>query len=42
MKLLTFKLQGSEYLGALTDAGVVNLSAAAPTGARFFLHATVY
>jgi len=30
MKLLTFQLQGSEYLGALTDAGVVNLSAAAP------------
>ena len=29
MKLLTFKQQGSDYLGALTDAGVFNLSAAA-------------
>jgi 2-keto-4-pentenoate hydratase/2-oxohepta-3-ene-1,7-dioic acid hydratase in catechol pathway len=27
MKLLTFELQGSQYLGALTQAGVVNLSA---------------
>ena len=29
MKLLTFKLQGKEYLGALTNTGVFNLSAAA-------------
>ncbi len=35
MKLLTFQLQGSEYLGALTDAGVVNLSAAAPEAIAF-------
>ena len=35
MKLLTFQLQGSEYLGALTDAGVVNLSAAAPEEIAF-------
>ena len=35
MKLLTFKLQGDEYLGALTDTGVVNLSAAAPRGLAF-------
>jgi 2-keto-4-pentenoate hydratase/2-oxohepta-3-ene-1,7-dioic acid hydratase in catechol pathway len=35
MKLLTFKLQGEEYLGALTDAGVVNLSAAAPEEIAF-------
>ena len=30
MKLLTFKLEGAEYLGALTDAGVVNLGTADP------------
>ncbi|MEP1470183.1 MAG: fumarylacetoacetate hydrolase family protein [Halieaceae bacterium] len=30
MKLLTFEQEGSEYLGALTETGVVNLSAAAP------------
>ena len=35
MKLLTFKLQGEEYLGALTDTGVVNLSAAAPADLAF-------
>ena len=35
MKLLTFKLQGADYLGALTDTGVVNLSAAAPTDTAF-------
>jgi hypothetical protein len=35
MKLLTFELQGSQYLGALTDTGVVNLSAAAPEDLRF-------
>ena len=28
MKLLTFKLQNREYLGALTDTGIFNLSAA--------------
>ncbi|MDC0148098.1 fumarylacetoacetate hydrolase family protein [Alphaproteobacteria bacterium] len=35
MKLLTFELQGSEYLGALTDNGVANLSAAAPDDLAF-------
>jgi 2-keto-4-pentenoate hydratase/2-oxohepta-3-ene-1,7-dioic acid hydratase in catechol pathway len=35
MKLLTFKLQGADYLGALTDAGVVNLSVAAPQDVAF-------
>ena len=35
MKLLTFKLQGKEYLGAVTDTGVVNLSAAAPADLAF-------
>jgi hypothetical protein len=35
MKLLTFKLQSEEYLGALTDTGVVNLSAAAPEDLAF-------
>jgi len=35
MKLLTFKLQGEEFLGALTDAGVVNLNAAAPEDLAF-------
>ena len=35
MKLLTFKLQGADYLGALTDSGVVNLSAAAPQDLAF-------
>ena len=35
MKLLTFKLQGADYLGALTDTGVVNLSAAAPEEIAF-------
>ena len=35
MKLLTFKQQGAEYLGALTDTGVVNLSAAAPEDLAF-------
>jgi len=35
MKLLTFKQQGAEYLGALTDTGVVNLSAAAPEDRAF-------
>jgi 2-keto-4-pentenoate hydratase/2-oxohepta-3-ene-1,7-dioic acid hydratase in catechol pathway len=35
MKLLTFEHQGSQYLGALTDAGVVNLSAAAPNELAF-------
>ncbi len=35
MKLLTFKLQDAEYLGALTNAGIVNLSAAAPEDVAF-------
>ena len=35
MKLLTFKLQGADYLGVLTDTGVVNLSAAAPEEIAF-------
>jgi len=35
MKLLTFKLGGVERLGALTDTGVVNLSAAAPEDLMF-------
>jgi 2-keto-4-pentenoate hydratase/2-oxohepta-3-ene-1,7-dioic acid hydratase in catechol pathway len=35
MKLLTFELQGSQHLGALTDAGVVNLSAAVPDESAF-------
>ena len=35
MKLLTFKLQGTDYLGALTDTGIVNLSAAAPDEIAF-------
>ena len=35
MKLLTFKLAGTEYLGALTDTGVFNLSAAAPEDIAF-------
>ncbi|MFY9333488.1 MAG: fumarylacetoacetate hydrolase family protein, partial [Porticoccaceae bacterium] len=35
MKLLTFKEQGAEYLGALTDTGVVNLSAAVPEDLAF-------
>ena len=35
MKLLTFKQQGAEYLGALTDTSVVNLSAAAPEDRAF-------
>ena len=35
MKLLTFKLQGANYLGVLTDTGVVNLSAAAPEEIAF-------
>ena len=35
MKLLTFKLEGTEYLGALTDTGVFNLSAAAPEDIAF-------
>ena len=35
MKLLTFKLHGSDYLGVLTDAGVVNLSAAAEGDSAF-------
>ena len=35
MKLLTFKRQDEEYLGALTDTGVVNLSAAAPKALAF-------
>ena len=35
MKLLTFKLGGVEHLGALTDTGVVSLSAAAPEDLRF-------
>ena len=35
MKLLTFKQQGAEYLGALTDTGVVNLSTAAPEDLAF-------
>ena len=35
MKLLTFKQQGAEYLGALTNTGVVNLSAAAPEDLAF-------
>ena len=35
MKLLTFKQQGSDYLGALTDAGVFNLSAAAEGDSAF-------
>jgi 2-keto-4-pentenoate hydratase/2-oxohepta-3-ene-1,7-dioic acid hydratase in catechol pathway len=35
MKLLTFKLQGTDYLGALADTGIVNLSAAAPDDIAF-------
>jgi len=35
MKLLTFKLGGVEHLGALTETGVVSLSAAAPEDLRF-------
>ena len=35
MKLLTFKQQGSDYLGSLTDAGVFNLSAAAEWDSAF-------
>jgi 2-keto-4-pentenoate hydratase/2-oxohepta-3-ene-1,7-dioic acid hydratase in catechol pathway len=35
MKLLTFKQQGFECLGALTDSGVFNLSAAAPDDIAF-------
>ena len=35
MKLLTFKLAGTEYLGALTDTGIFNLSAAAPEDIAF-------
>jgi len=35
LKLLTFKLAGTEYLGALTDTGVFNLSAAAPEDIAF-------
>ena len=35
MKLLTFKLGGVERLGALTDTGVVSLSAAAPEDLMF-------
>ena len=35
MKLLTFKLGGVENLGALTDTGVVSLSAAAPEDLMF-------
>ena len=35
MKLLTFNQQGSEYLGALTDTGVFNLSTAAPEDIAF-------
>ncbi len=35
MKLLTFELQGSQHLGALTGAGVINLSAAAPNELAF-------
>ncbi len=35
MKLLTFKQQGSEHLGALTDTGVFNLSTAAPEDIAF-------
>ena len=35
MKLLTFELQGSQHLGALTGAGVINLSAAAPDELAF-------
>jgi 2-keto-4-pentenoate hydratase/2-oxohepta-3-ene-1,7-dioic acid hydratase in catechol pathway len=35
MKLLTFELQGSQYLGALTQAGVVNLSATVPDELAF-------
>lgn len=35
MKLLTFKLQDEEYLGALTDTGVVNLGAVAPEELAF-------
>lgn len=35
MKLLMFKLQGTDYLGALTDTGIVNLSAAGPDDIAF-------
>ena len=35
MKLLTFELQGSQYLGALTQAGVVNLSTTVPAEPAF-------
>ena len=35
MKLLTFRLNGTECLGALTDTGVVNLTSAAPEDFAF-------
>jgi 2-keto-4-pentenoate hydratase/2-oxohepta-3-ene-1,7-dioic acid hydratase in catechol pathway len=35
MKLLTFELQGSQYLGSLTQAGVVNLSTTVPDEPAF-------
>jgi 2-keto-4-pentenoate hydratase/2-oxohepta-3-ene-1,7-dioic acid hydratase in catechol pathway len=35
MKLLTFEHQDSEYLGALTDRGVINLSTSAPREIAF-------
>ena len=35
MKLLTFKLHGAEYLGALANTGIVNLGAAAPKDMAF-------
>ena len=35
MKLLTFELQGSQHLGALTGAGVIDLSAVAPVELSF-------
>jgi hypothetical protein len=37
MKLLTFKLHGAEYLGALANTGIVNLGAAAPKDMAFSL-----
>ena len=35
MKLLTFKQQGAEYLGAFTDTGIINLSVAAAEDPAF-------
>ena len=35
MKLITFKQQGAEYLGAFTDTGIINLSIAAAEDLAF-------